>query len=215
MRLPSIPMSNDFSDKVHFRPWIGANYAQDSLFDKKILLLGESHYSTKFIDEPKEITFQYTRHIMQVFAIDKTARFYTVVRKLLLDAARQQCDNAKLSRVEKHSFWHSVAFYNYVQEFVGKKARIRPSDAQWLRNENAFFEVLEKLNPDVCVVLGKELWSNLPKKYDTIIDSESGGKFRSYKIENKQILFAHTAHPSSLISYKKGIPRVARLLQLL
>jgi len=214
MRLPKEEMISDFSEKVHFMPWIGTNYYQNGLFERKILLLGESHYSTVFHNKPKTETSLYTRHIMQKFAIDETARYYTVTRKLIVGAANACHNQRKLNNISKYDFWHSVAFYNFVQEFVGKKARQRPSDQHWIEAYSPFHEILERLMPDICIVLGKELWRHLPQENEKIKDCDTRLEFKQYNVNAKSILCTYSAHPSSFMSYKKFIPQVARCFQM-
>lgn len=214
MRLPKEEMFSDFSKLVHFMPWIGTNYYQNELFERKILLLGESHYSTVFHDKLRDETSLYTRHIMQKYAIDETARYYTVTRKLLVAAANASQNQKKLNNISKYDFWHSVAFYNFVQVFVGKKARQRPSEQHWIEAHSPFNEILERLMPDICVALGKELWRHLPQANENIRDCDSGLEFKQYNVKGKKILCTFSAHPSSLMSYKKFVPQVARCFQM-
>lgn len=89
----------------------------------------------------------------------------------------------------KSKFWSRVAFYNYCQEIVADKARVRPKDAIWKNSEPAFNEVLKQLKPDLVVVLGKELSRKIPDITD------------EYEV-------CVVNHPSSAFSYDKWIPVV-------
>lgn len=207
MKLPESQMTNDFSSDVHFLPWVGKNYENNGILGKRLLILGESHYTKKFIDSPREITKYHTRHVIQVWALDRTARFYTITRKLILKSLENDSISSKIN-MNKSQFWDSVSFYNYVQSFVGNKARVRPNSAQWENAKNPLGDVLKKLHPDFCVVLGKQLWSEVSKNLSKSVDSD----FKYFEVDGKKIYFIHTAHPSSGISYKKYIPQVKKLL---
>ena len=65
--------------------------------------------------------------------------------------------------MDKSEFWERVAFYNYVQTF-SSAARVRPSPEAWGDHVavEAFQEVLDVLEPDRILVLGKDLWRSLP-----------------------------------------------------
>ena len=59
-------------------------------------------------------------------------------------------------------FWQAVAFYNYIQESVGFRAKgNRPTSVQWKAATTPFDEVLADLKPDCILVLGETLWRYL------------------------------------------------------
>jgi hypothetical protein len=70
----------------------------------------------------------------------------------------------KLFKLNKSEFWGSVVFYNYLQSFAGTGARQRPKKEQWTAEESAeaFQDILDCFEPDRVLVLGKDLWTNLP-----------------------------------------------------
>lgn len=203
-KLPTYEMPSNFSDNVHFLPWVGCNYHRDGLAGKKILILGESHYTKKFMDAEREITKNHTRHIVQVWALDRTARFYTITRKLLVKSIQMNCINYNIG---KNDFWNTVSFYNYIQDFVGNKSRIRPKENQWNEAKKPFIDVISKLSPDMCVVLGKELWSHVSK----YLQKSDEYQHKFLEIGGKKVFFANTAHPSSGISYKEYVPKISKL----
>jgi hypothetical protein len=138
------------------------------------------------------------------YAFDNTKAkiFYTKVFNLLNGESRW--DN-------QPSFWNDVCFYNYVQKLMDRSKQNVSSEYY----ENArlpFFEVLEKTEPDIVIVLGKGLYRNLPPS-----DGEEGKKIRirgmdefieiwKYNINEKTIYAGGgIQHPSFCGGFKKDI----------
>lgn len=220
--MPPYTMSENFTANVHFVPWVGCNYSSGGLFSQRILVLGESHYSKEHFNKPPEITKYYTRHIMQYWAINRNAAFYSKVRNVILRGNGLSVNGYEKNEL-RQKFWDSVAFFNYVQAYVGTGARKRPQSQQWTMSESAYWEVIEKLKPDICLILGEELWKHLPKSDDQrsisvrpFKDDMTGKTFKSVVINKHETLLAHTPHPASfgLFSKSKVVPIVKRLLEL-
>lgn len=211
--MPPYPMRDDFTKSVHFVPWVGCNYESGRLFQQRILILGESHYTKKYLKESPENTRNYTRHIMQLWAVQKNATFYSKVRNLILRANKLSVEGYH-SHEQRQKFWDSVAYYNYVQEYVGSSSRVRPKSQHWTEASGAFWEVLECLKPDVCIVLGDELWKHLPNKAE--VDKSTGVPVRQFVAGEHVTIATNTPHPASFGLFKKSIvvPIVKRLLAL-
>lgn len=174
-------------ENVNFLPWIGSNYETEGLHGKKIMLLGEAHYGEIKETNPLNVT----RAVVQDLGIKHRHSFFTkLARLMLLNRGHPLTDDA---RVE---FWNRITFYNYCQEIVADKARVRPTDVIWKSSEPALQEVLQELNPDLVVVLGKELSSKIPNI-------------------SARYAVCNVNHPSSGFSYNKWIPVVRdKLLEL-
>jgi hypothetical protein len=150
--------------QIAFQPWRDQDRYESGFKGHRILVLGESHYHS-CEDDPacREET-------------DETVRtaYHSQMTYKVVDWWKDKPHRSPLSyRVpklfgedQKEVFWPKVAFYNYVQEFVGPAARVRPSEELWAerRNAQAFQEVLDTLRPDRILVLGKKLWTNLESK---------------------------------------------------
>ena len=54
------------------------------------------------------------------------------------------------SSAQKKEFWNSVAYYNFLQEFI-RDTRVPPQKDAWQRGKCAFTEVLDVLAPDLIV----------------------------------------------------------------
>ena len=145
---------------IHFKPWVGANYQDGGRFGKRILVLGESHYQwDKNIPLDREPNLTRDCVISQISDPGKYEKeslaFWTKIVIAFL--------NRSPSDEDKHEFWHSVAFFNTIQESVGFGARVRPTDLMWKNGCLAFGEVVSKYCPEFIAVLGYEHWSNLPE----------------------------------------------------
>jgi hypothetical protein len=205
--MPPYQMPENFS-LLHFMPWIGKDYETGGVLGTRILLLGESHYSKKFYGHDREITSNYTRHIIQQYAVEKSDIFHAKVRRLVLRGLNQSI-NWDTSKQQRQAFWDSVAFSNYIQEFVGKKPKERPAHEAWPRAAEGLWEVLERLRPEFCVVLGKTLWDHLPRSSSepsrsvvSFVDEASKTAFKRFTADGRDTYFAHTAHPSSIGYYR-------------
>lgn len=137
---------------VFFRPWKGNNYEEGGLFQKRILILGESHYQwERDIPLTENLTIEC---VEEQLSGTKTQSFWTKIAIAFLHRAP--------SLQDKRQFWHGVAFYNYVQCNVGFGPRIPPTREMWERSEVGFMEVLQALAPECVIVLGYQLWARLP-----------------------------------------------------
>jgi hypothetical protein len=147
--------------QASFQPWRGQHYTQ-GIEGQRILILGESHYHRCEDD----------RACDNLSDADRNARHSELTRNVVEwwkdHPHRSPLSHQipKLFKMEKKVFWESVAFYNYVQAFVGPTARVRPNEELWneSRNAEAFQAVLDRLQPDRILVLGKKLWANLPSE---------------------------------------------------
>ena len=134
-----------------FSPWVGSTYGRQSRWDLSILLRGESHYDEGFDQEDSLTSFVITRHISRE---GKQYPFWTNIAKAFVGSSHEIF-------VGRRSFWESVAFYNYVQEFVGTGPRMRPTPRQLDMSWDPFVQTLRELQPDVVIVLGFALWDSL------------------------------------------------------
>ncbi|BCB07912.1 hypothetical protein HHSLTHF2_18020 [Vreelandella venusta] len=168
---------------IVFKPWIGDNYSTSEL-GVRILILGESHYGDQG-DEHEDFTID----VVKMWGKEKRLAFFTKIAKTILNYNASDF----LSDNEKATLWENVAFYNYVQAIVGEGARVRPSDDMWAKSAPALQEVIEKLDPQVIIVLGKELADNLPHIFGEIefcyLNHPSSGGY-SYSENNKLVLSA-------------------------
>lgn len=136
---------------ANFKPFIGENY-YNSKYGVRVLVLGESHYGD-IGDESED----YTQMVVKNHAYTPGLPFFSRVTKLLRLSQDHPTD------AERYEAWQQVAFYNFVQEFVGEEGRIRPTSQMWNDAIPMFLDVARELKPDVIVVLGHQLWDKAPQ----------------------------------------------------
>lgn len=184
-----------------FHPWVGSNYNKHGFRNKKILVLGESHYcgegcdtcglisETKCNNFTSRVVEEYLaykrgnakhKHWMNTFT-----RFANV-----LNGEQLELDNSL-------NFWNSILFYNYIQKALDGP-RMPPTETDFKNSEVAFIELLEKHKPDLIIVWGERLWNRLPSGGywgNQVLDSND--KLYYYKISTKDIPAYSIYHPSS------------------
>ena len=173
---------------VHFKPWIGPNYLQATLFGKRILVLGESHYGDGAADKSIQL-------IQETINGNFSHPFYT---KLALSFLEEKNAHA-LSLTRKQFFWNAVSYTNFVQTHL-EGARQAPNAAMWETGREAFYELLATLKPDFVLVCGYRLWEQLPKKHQQIQENKHGFHLATYQFNGVDAVCMRTKHPSSSYS---------------
>jgi len=147
-------------EHVNFKPWKGKNYETGGIFGKKILALGESFYCSE-----GDAVYTLTDTIVTDYlAIRKgehrnnnggwTNTYLKFERSLV---------GKVTSPEESREIWDSIAFYNYLQVPMSG-ARESGYAIDYRNAEDAFFEVLDDLRPELIIVWGVgRLFENLPE----------------------------------------------------
>ena len=144
---------NAMESPIRFLPWVGSNYSK-GFKGVRTLVLGESHYQWAAVGDINTWSTITPELVQEQIDGHYTKAFWTKIAITFL--------NQRPSRDEKEVFWHSVAFYNYVQESAGDGPRQAPSEGSWDLSVSAFQKVIEDLSPDFMLVLGDRLMSRLP-----------------------------------------------------
>jgi hypothetical protein len=142
---------------VYRRPWIGDNYRPES----GLLHVGESHYgSPKEADDP-----DFTRDLVRRYADRKwTHRYFTNITSIV---------GGKQASVRgRAGFWHSVAFVNYVQDFM-EGPGIAPSSTQWVAGTVEFRNIVRKLAPAGLIFLASRLWTTIQQNHPEFEPAEA------------------------------------------
>lgn len=134
---------------VKFLPFVGEKY-HNSRYGVRVLVLGESHYGMTEDSGPG-----FTQKIIRENAYVPGFAFFSKLTNVLRGRIDWPTDK------ERREIWQHVAFYNFVQEFVGGGSRIAPTPAMWQAAQAPFLEVVRALEPDVILVLGARLWQNV------------------------------------------------------
>ena len=193
---------------MNFKPWVGKNYQSTGYKGKRILVLGESHYCIKDLEQggrcfpycKKENMhndcFSKTQDVMKEFVYEYNGAKYL---QTFLCFERSVLGK-ELSQQEREDFWQSVIFYNYIQ-FSQSGARTAPQPEQWAKSELAFKELLEEYMPDYIIVWGARLYGGLPgwDGEESILQVNENAKTKvwTYNIKGKRIPAIKVHHPSA------------------
>jgi len=147
---------------VFFEPWIGPQY-EDSWFNIRLLLLGESHYGKESEQIPT-----FTRDLIKRYVThDWSHKFFTILGQTVFGRPHTEFARADV--------WEHVCFYNFVQKIVVLPRRT-PTDLERRNASLAFFELLNALKPELVICCGWRLHSWLPDTWEIGIDYNCGGK---------------------------------------
>lgn len=176
---------------VRFAPWVGAHYER-GIHGLRILVVCESHYGAKEHERPTA-----TPEVLKALALGQkhpqaTAKLrqhahFTKIMASILNARKH------FSKADRSEFWQSIAYYNFVQEFL-PGIRKPPSAAAWEKGEQSFTEVLEVLAPELIVCFSKRNGGR--------VTALAGG-----------IPVAVLNHPSSQFAYSKVNPIIAEQIE--
>lgn len=134
---------------VNFLPFVGEKY-HNSRYGVRLLVLGESHYGVDADSGP-----DFTQKVIRDCAYVSGFAFFSKLTNVLRGRTDWPTDE------DRRETWQHVAFYNFVQEFVGEESRIQPIKAMWRAAQAPFLNVVRELEPDVILVLGSRLWDNV------------------------------------------------------
>ena len=191
-----------------FAPWIGPNYDREREGSPRTLMLGESHWGTADCRYR-----EFTRDVVRRHVFEGRDRFFTKIAKLVLGLS----PGGYLSAEQYHSFWNRVVFSNFVQDLAGPAPRCRPSPEKWETGRGPFERLLVDCRPEIVVVLGKELWANLPPSaLEDRVSDDMGDSFAVRRFTTgpeTTALAAFINHPSSRgWTYREWQPRIRYLL---
>ena len=197
---------------VKLKPWVGRNYLQ-GFQGKRIMVLGESHYA----DHPCKEDF--TTEVIADFFLNPQAEHdgwmntFTKFERAML--------GQKLSQEEKVEFWHSILFYDYIQEPL-KGPRIKPTKEQYIAAEEPFMEVLEEFRPDAVIVWGIRLYDILPpygqqggQQGESIVveSAEEVETWKYFLSDEHEVKMLPIQHPSSGFSWDYWHPIISKFIE--
>lgn len=184
-----------------YTPWKGNAYCSAS---PKLLILGESHYGKGA--DCGDATVQLT----QQYVVGKMNHQFWTNTMNAVEGTPGSID-------QRAAFWHSVAFYNFVQQSAGATAGIAPTKDMFEASIGAFFTVLGDLKPQAILVLSTRLWNNLPGSGDQSHEGpplQHAGKTRRtwvYGYASGQALATWVPHPSRHFSWVRWHPWIEAL----
>ena len=152
--------SKEWPDEVGFIPFVGRNY-QAGIGGKRVFLLGESHYvkDVEVLRDPFALRLVTVNEFedCEVATERSWGRFYRRLDSILAGCVQP-------SGQEAADAWSHVAYANFVQHSVGTSASCRPDDDMWRTGEDAFRAYVDRLMPDVILVIGRMTYDHTPSK---------------------------------------------------
>ncbi|MFZ4797855.1 MAG: hypothetical protein ACOYMA_10195 [Bacteroidia bacterium] len=201
------------TNNIFFKPWIGENYST-GINGKKILILGESHHCDKICLDCGNLEILHncdnnqTQNVILDYFDYKRGTIPFNNRKWLNTFTKfaNVFNNKKLNNNELIAFWHSLAFYNYVQKALSGP-RVSPSSEDFNNSLLAFHELIEYLKPDLIIIWGMRLWYHLPKGIFFTKELNIKNELTAYyRKDNVKIPLKVIYHPSSSkLSYDHSI----------
>ncbi|QIF01487.1 hypothetical protein [Roseimicrobium sp. ORNL1] len=176
MRHESLATAETSATTRVIHPFVGTNYATTGLWNRKVMILGESSYDAKATQDGYDAANQ-TIHLghdaigyPDAERYWNRSRFYTRIARIF--------DHDPRSLESRKRFWNAVLYYNYLQ-VVLSRPRQQPPAAAWLEAQSAFRETLEEHRPDVVIAFSNRMWSYLPKDSDTSVPNDVGTQCRT------------------------------------
>ena len=147
---------------IFFHPHVGSAFRHASMFPKRTLVLGESHYCG---DACADCGSQrhpecggFTRKVVAGYLNPGNEREGWMNTYLKFE---RSLVGHETTPDESRQIWDSIAFYNYLQVAMGGPRKAGTAE-QYQAAAEPFFEVLEQHQPELLIVWGKRLWDNLP-----------------------------------------------------
>jgi hypothetical protein len=149
---------------VYFEPWKGKDYGANSRWGKSVLVVGESHYEwcAQRWDHGNLLPRDTSTFVIDERAVEKKRDGFSTKIAISFLGKTPHRDPPQ---GEMFYFWHSVCFYNFVQEGVGYRNRERPTRGELQKALNSSVEgygtVMADLNPEVVVIYSRLVWAVL------------------------------------------------------
>lgn len=194
------------SCNVKFRPWVGRQYENGGILGKRVLVLGASHYCGDFgsgdctrcgSDKgPLGRCWYFTEDVINemLYRYDSSEKWMQTF--LCFERAVM---GKELDQAEREAFWHSIAFYNFLQNATSGPRRTVQTDCYALSGA-AFEEVLHILIPDRIILWGKSLYRMIPDlngHHSCFEIPEGKVDVWNYPIVDKVVPALNVVHPST------------------
>lgn len=163
-------------NNIFFQPFVGKDYADGGIFGKRIMVLGESHYCDEGCADCGDCRLHrecmgFTQGVLRDYLDEGTERqnWMRTFVKFERSLVGEETDQALRLKI-----WDSVVFFNYLQVAMGGP-REAGTSAQYRQAGEAFFEVLNKYQPEYVIAWGNRLWDKMPGEHwqngdDIVVD---------------------------------------------
>lgn len=211
-------IDNQFDDQfkkiqsLNWLPWVGKNYTKQPA-GKKLLIVGESHY-VPLGEDPDDVYshMDWTRKFVSKEGLKLTS-LYTgnAINPLVCNTERAIFNEKCPTDENKKNLWYSVAFYNLIQRLLTSiNTEDRPTEKDFLTGWEVFLKVIDILNPNICLVLGKagfgllgHYLKNNPTDWSIRVEIHGQEKIAFLSKNEREIKLIFIRHPSQYFSWTK------------
>jgi hypothetical protein len=171
-------------ERLLFQPWMGQHYGSSSLFKIPVLIVGESNYGES--RGSREQDAQFTHELIQNFmTCEWNLRFFNNIQRCFVETAH--------SPESRHEFWQSVAFYDYIQDWLPSHS-LPPTEEMWTAAKPVFQTVVAQLQPRCILFVCKRLYYRVASQYPATILPVGTVEHPACQIESA--LASSIRHPS-------------------
>lgn len=178
--------------------WKGDTYGQNNfLGGARLFILGEAHYHDQA--PVGALIPEMTNDVVSRYLNDQLGSNATFFRRVERLASKRFSEG--LTKQERHDFWHSVIFSNYIPVVAGSGPGDRPSEELWNGVAGPeFVENVKRTEAEIVLVCGTELWRR--KKFHHAIPAAYRVAERAYEAheirwsDDWYAVAAHIPHPS-------------------
>ena len=136
-------------------PWIGKNYFNSN---KKLLIIGESHYSDGITEE----AFFHNQKLAYRNDFTRNTIYQTQIQKAYEHKPLKNLFTALFgsSAIDENKVWSELAYYNFVQRSMnystsnGEKNTEQPTIKDFDLGGETFIELVKILKPTDCIFIG-------------------------------------------------------------
>jgi hypothetical protein len=198
-------------------PWIGKDFKEN---ERKLLIVGESHYALADNDDIYQNSFQentqnkkFTREIIYESPVcgDWRNNTYDNMHRALL----------RSNDFDKKCFWEQVAFYNFIPRLMDYRVKERPTSVDFYSSWKTFIELITILKPTDCIFIGvsasntfNDAMKNLNINYTPINWLEGIGtayaRTATLDINENKIKLSFIQHTSAMFSWSEWNNFLAR-----
>ena len=199
-------------DDIIFIPWIGKQYFNGGIFEKRILALGDSHYCRDCENcsacgvlgsTPQEMgnCRNLTCNTVKSFLDEESG--FEGWKNTFKRFSGVMAGGHKTTNEEDRQIWDSISFYNFVQTAMQSGPRSPYSEEAYKKSLSMFWNVLDNLSPDLVIVWGEKAWNELPSDGWEWVDigikeDIAAGRYNDGK---SNALFLLIRHPSAALGY--------------
>lgn len=195
-----------------FRYWKGKEYESGFFEEKKVLILGESHYIWDRINRPTLGEGFTIEHINEVISRERSFPFWRNIFYIL--SGKQIFEEG-----EKRNFLNKIAYYNYIKRAMSS-VRERPTKADWLNAVEYYNQTIAELRPDIVIVCGLTMWGFISQEYrrKIVLENCELQKYLLLKSQGDHVYFAYgVRHPSRFFRkqvWRKNITAMVSYIEL-